>query len=101
MALLDDAKVACRVTSTAFNGEITDLISSALADMGITDIRADLLMNTDSPEPLIKQAVLTYCKMNFGLQRDDYYERLKASYDEQKAQLLMSSTYADWGDSDA
>lgn len=101
MALLDDVKVACRVTSTAFNGELTDLISSALADMGITDIRADLLMNTDSPEPLIKQAVLTYCKMNFGFQRDDYYERLKASYDEQKAQLLMSSAYAEWGDLNA
>lgn len=101
MALLDDVKVACRVTSTAFNGELTDLISSALADMGITDIKADLLVATATPEPLIKQAVITYCKMNFGFQRDDYYERLKASYDEQKAQLLMSSAYADWGDLNA
>lgn len=101
MALLDDVKVACRVTSTAFNGELTDLISSALADMGITDIKADLLVETATPEPLIKQAVITYCKMNFGFQRDDYYERLKASYDEQKAQLLMSSVYADWGDLNA
>lgn len=101
MALLDDVKVACRVTSTAFNGELTDLISSALADMGITDIKADLLVATATPEPLIKQAVITYCKMNFGFQRDDYYERLKASYDEQKAQLLMSSVYADWGDLNA
>lgn len=101
MALLDDVKVACRVTSTAFNGELTDLISSALADMGITDIKAALLVETATPEPLIKQAVITYCKMNFGFQRDDYYERLKSSYDEQKAQLLMSSAYADWGDLNA
>jgi hypothetical protein len=39
--------------------------------------------------------------MNFGFQSNDYYERLKASYDEQKAQLLMSSKYTDWGDSNA
>lgn len=96
MALLDDVKVACRVASTVFDNEILDLISSALADLGITDIKADVLTDTD-PEPLIKQAVITYCRMNFGFQSDAYYERLKASYDEQKAQLMMSSSYTDWG----
>lgn len=100
MALLDDVKVACRVASTVFDNEILDLISSALADLGITDIKADVLTDTD-PEPLIKQAVITYCRMNFGFQSDAYYERLKASYDEQKAQLLMSSSYTDWGGTNA
>ena len=100
MALLNDVKVACRVASSAFDDELTDLISSALADLGITDIKETLLVNTD-PQPLIKQAVITYCKMNFGFQADGYYSRLKAAYDEQKAQLLMSSPYTDWGDSDA
>lgn len=100
MALLDDVKVACRVASTAFDNELNDLISSALADMGITDINAELLVK-NNPEPLIKQAVITYCRMNFGFQSDTYYARLKASYDEQKSQLLMSSQYADWGDLNA
>lgn len=100
MALLDDVKTACRVTSTAFDTELNDLISSALMDLGIVDIQASLLVS-ENPTPLIKQAVITYCKMNFGFQSNDYYTRLKASYDEQKAQLLMSSEYADWGGSDA
>ena len=100
MALLDDVKVACRVASNAFDTELNDLISSALLDLGITDIQASLLVS-DNPTPIIKQAVITYCKMNFGFQSNDYYERLKASYDEQKAQLLMSSEYTDWGDSNA
>lgn len=100
MALLDDVKVACRVASTAFDNELTDLISSALDDMGITDIKPELLVDSN-PDPLIKQAVITYCRMNFGFQSDTYYSRLKASYDEQKAQLLMSSQYADWGDLNA
>lgn len=101
MALLEDVKVACRVTSTAFNTELDDLISSAFKDLGITDINASLLVESDTIEPLIKQAVITYCKMHFGFQSDGYYERLKASYDEQKAQLLMSSAYTEWGGSDA
>lgn len=98
MALLDDVKQACRVTSNVYDTELTDLISAALADMGITDIRSSLLTGTD---PLIKRAVLTYCKMNFGTLEDSVYDRLKSSYDEQKSQLLMSSTYTDWGDCNA
>ena len=96
MALLDDVKVACRVTSTAFDNELTDLINAGLADLGITDINSALLVSTGIL-PLIKRAVLTYCKMNFGEVEEGKYDRLKASYDEQKAQLLMSSTYNTWG----
>lgn len=94
MALLDKVKVACRVTSTAYNEELTDLINAAFADIGITDVKPELLTETDA-EPLIQRAVITYCRLNFG-QPDDY-DRLKKSYDEQKAQLLMSSPYTDWG----
>ena len=90
MALLDKVKMACRVTTTAFDTELTDLISAAFADMGVTDIKPDVLM-----EENITPLVQTYCRMNFG-QPDDY-DRLKASYDEQKAQLLMSGDYTDWG----
>jgi hypothetical protein len=52
---------------------------------------------------LIAQAVKTYCRIHFpydGME-EATLERLKTSYDEQKAQLLMSSTYTDWGDIDA
>ena len=100
MALLDDVKVACRVTSTAYDTELTDLINAGLADLGITDIDNNLL-GTTGIMPLVKRAVLTYCKMNFGTIEDSVYDRLKASYDEQKSQMLMSSSYTDWGDSDA
>lgn len=94
MALLDKVKMACRVTTTAFDTELTDLISAAFADMGVTDIRPEVLTE-ENMTPLVQRAVTTYCRMHFG-QPDDY-ERLKASYDEQKAQLLMSGDYTDWG----
>lgn len=95
MALLDKVKVACRVTTTAYDEELHDLISAALNDIGITDVSPELLTDDQNIMPLIQRAVITYCRLNFG-QPDDY-DRLKKSYDEQKAQLLMSSTYTDWG----
>lgn len=100
MALLDDVKVACRVTTDTFDDELSDLILAGFADIGITDVRKSILNEGCCPA-LVKRAVLTYCKMNFGQVEDGVYDRLKASYDEQKSQLLMSSDYTDWGDADA
>lgn len=82
-------KTALRVTTCAFDDEIGDLINAALFDMeraGITN------KNTD--DPLVRRAVITYCRMNFG-QPDDY-DRLKKSYDEQKAQMGMATGYTTW-----
>lgn len=100
MALLDKVKAACRVASNAYDEELTDLIESGLDDMGITDIKSAVLTSTDT-DPLIRKAVITYCRMNFGYQDELAYNRLKASYDEQKSQLLMSGKYTDWGGLDA
>ncbi len=89
MALIDDVKLALRVTTNAFDPEISDLINAAVADMGIAGVS-----NNDTADPLVKRAVITYCRLNFG-QPDDY-DRLKASYDEQKAQLGMATGYTTW-----
>lgn len=89
--MLDKVKLALRITTTAFDSELNDLIASALADLGIAGVIAD-----DETDPLIIRAVTTYCRVNFG-QPDDY-DRLKAAYDEQKAQLQTATGYTDWGD---
>lgn len=89
MVLLDKVKTACRVTTDVFNSELSDLIDAALLDMGIAGVT-----NNDTQDALIIRAVITYCKMHFG-QPDDY-DRLKASYDEQKAQLSMATGYTTW-----
>ena len=98
MALLDKVKMACRVTTTAYDEELSDLICAGIRDVGITDVREELLQNVNQLPPLVQRAVITYCRLNFG-QPDDY-DRLKRSYDEQKAQLLMSSAYTEWGGTD-
>lgn len=91
--MLDKVKMALRITTNDMNAELTDLIASALADLGITDI-SDSVLVAESCPVLVQTAVITYCKMHFGLPED--YDRLKRSYDEQKAQLSMASGYTDW-----
>lgn len=90
--MLDKVKLALRITTTAFDNEIDDLITAALADLGLAGVT-----NQEQTDPLIIRAVTTYCRVHFG-QPDDY-DHMKASYDEQKAQLMMATGYTDWGDS--
>ena len=87
--MLEKVKLALRITTTAFDGEIEDLISAALADLGIAGV-----ITEEQDDPLITRAVITFCKANFG--EPDEYDRLKAAYDEQKAQLQMATGYTDW-----
>jgi hypothetical protein len=91
MALLDDVKVACRVTSNTFDSELNMLIESAKVDLGIAGV---VLPN--SLDSICDVAIITYCKLHFG--NPDNYEQLKASYDEQKSQLSMSSGYTNYGE---
>lgn len=88
---LDKVKMALRITTTAYDSELTDLIEAAKLDMGIAGV-----ILPSSLDELCSRAVITYCKMHFGLPEDA--DRLKRSYDEQKAQLVTATGYTDWGD---
>lgn len=87
--MLAKVKLALRITTTAFDDEINLLIDAAKLDLGIAGVELPTTLDA-----LIERAIITYCKCNFG-QNDDY-DRLKASYDEQKAQLSMATGYTDW-----
>lgn len=87
--MLELVKVALRITSTAFDTELNMLIDAAKKDLGI----AGVTLPTELDD-ICKQAICTYCKMNFG--NPSNYDKLKASYDEQKAQLSMSTGYTEW-----
>ena len=87
--MINQVKRALRITTDVFDDEIGDMIDAAIADMGIAGVT-----NDNIGDPLVRQAVITYCKCHFG-QPDDY-DRLKASYDEQKAQMSMATGYTTW-----
>lgn len=83
--LLQRVKLALRITTEAFDDEISDLIESAKLDLGIAGIdipKDDALCNT---------AIVTYVKLHFGEPSDP--DRLSTSYDNQKAQLQMATGY--------
>jgi len=89
--MLDKVKMALRITTNALDAELTDLIEAAKADLGIAGV-----VLPETLDAICTRAVITYCKMSFGLPED--YDRLKRSYDEQKAQLVSATGYTDWGD---
>lgn len=93
MALIDEIKVALRVTSTAFDDEISGLIEAAKLDLGVAGVTA-----VSEDDALIVRAIATYCKANFG--NSENYDKLKASYDEQKAQLSTHTGHTTWSEDD-
>lgn len=89
--IMEAVKMALRVMTDAFNDELDELILAAIADMGIAGVTSQ-----DTADPIIRRAVVTYCRLHFG--EPDDYDRLKAAYDEQKAQLSMATGYTLWTD---
>ena len=85
--MLNKVKMALRITTNAYDAELEDLINAACADLGVVGVDASF----STGDSLLTMAIITYCRMRFG-QPDDY-ERLKASYDEQKAQLISCTGY--------
>lgn len=98
--ILTKVKTALRVSINSFDDEITDLIEAAKLDLGIAGVRnADIESGVDPTDALIVRAITLYCKLYFGEpSTSDHWKSLKDAYNEQKAQLSMSTGYTDWGD---
>ena len=98
--MLNRVKLALRIATAVFDAEILNLISAAIGDIRHAGATFQVTIVTDAAgtvtdytieDPLASQAVVTYCRLNFGSPED--YDRLKVSYDEQKGQLRESSAY--------
>ena len=87
--LIAKAKKARRITTTAYDDEVTRLLEAAFLDLGVAGVEVP-----EQLDALVTQAAITYFIANFG--EPEHYDRLKASYDEQKAQLSMATGYTDW-----
>ena len=87
--MLELVKLALRIATSTFDAELNLLIAAAQTDLGIAGVTLPAEL-----DPICQRAIVTYCKMNFG--EPDEYDRLKASYDEQKAQLSMATGYTTW-----
>ena len=93
MTLLEKTKLALRVTVNNYDTDIADLIEAAQSDLGIAGVTLPQTLDA-----LCERAIITYCKVHFSSLPDGEFSRLKASYDEQKAQLMTATGYTEWGD---
>lgn len=90
--MLELVKMALRIKTDAYDTELNMLIQAAFLDLTAAGVD---LFTASTADDLVKMAVCTYCKANFGMPEDA--DRIKRSYDEQKAQLSMKTNYTDWG----
>lgn len=88
--MLNDVKDALRISGDDLNTEIQDLIDSAKADLKLSGVHESKLLDTD---PLIKRAVIVYCKAHFGYDDPKVAERFEASYWSLKTHLTLSAEY--------
>ncbi len=90
--LIDDVKKALRISSsnTAFDTEVQDLINGARLDLeqsGVSFVKAN-----DDTDALVKRAITTYCKAQFGYDNPDA-ERFQQSYEMLKQHLSLAGDY--------
>ena len=90
MPILDDIKIALRISNTAYDSEINDLVAAARADLRLSGILESKV--NDDTDPLIKRAIIIYVKANFGWNNPDA-ERLQQSYNMLKIHLALSQEY--------
>lgn len=88
-ALIYSAKMAGRITTKYYDVEVERLLNAAMLDLGVAGV-----VIPSEVDDLVRQAAITYFLMNFG--SPENYDRLKASYDEQKAQLSTKTGYTRW-----
>ena len=91
--LINAAKLAARIKTNAFDSQVSHLLNAALLDMGVAGVEIP-----EATSALVTQAAITYFLMHFG--SPDEYDRLKASYNEQKGQLSTCTGYTRWEVSD-
>jgi hypothetical protein len=87
--LFYDVKLALRISNAAYDEEIDNLILEAKEDLEWVGILPAKIIDTDV---LIKRAILTYCKANFGLNNPDSV-KLQLSYEAIRNHLAMSIDY--------
>lgn len=100
--MLSEVKLALRLTTEVYDDELLRLISSGIIDLQMVGANFDVTEVTEGSvvtdytitDSLVVTALITYVKLHFGAPAN--YDKLKASYDEQKAQMRETSAYSAW-----
>lgn len=91
--LLERVKGAMRIDGEDHDIELSDLIDTAKKLLNEAGVLESKLTDTD---PLIRQAVITYCKGHFGIDAKDG-EKFAWSFEEMKKHLSLLQSYTSEG----
>ena len=104
--MLQEAKLALRVSAEIYDAEICDLIEAGARDLEIagvvipgtvdfttttSDGAVTITDNSTLTDALVVRAILTYVRLHFGSPND--YDRLEKAYETQKTQLMHAVDY--------
>ena len=91
--MLEKVKLALRIKSTAYDAEIQALISACKIDLGLAGVLSSKIetVETDDVDSLIENAIILYCKANFGY--DESAPRFAEVYMKQKIAMSLSIEY--------
>jgi len=88
-------RAALRINHAKSDDEISDLIAAARYDLCVLGgIKPEKVR--DETDPLIKRAITSYVKAEFGLDNGDA-ERYRESYEMLKKHLMLSEEYKEIG----
>lgn len=92
--MLGKVKLALRINNSAYDNEITDLINTCKKELELAGIASSKLesSNNNSYDEMITQAIILYCKANFGFDNDEA-ERYSKSYESIKIFLCTNLEY--------
>ncbi len=87
--MLEDVKNALRISDDDFDNEIRDLIEAAKSDLETSGV-ASSFIREDKNGPLIKNAIINFCKAEFGYDNPDS-DRFRRAYESLKIKLALRS----------
>lgn len=104
--MLKEAKLAMRIVTDAYDGEIVGLLEAGARDLEIAGVvlpgtvsfaetENGVQDNSTLTDNLCRRAVITYARMHFG--SPDDFERLQGAYEIQKVQLMHAGQYTRYG----
>ena len=108
--MLKEAKLALRVTASAYDAEIASLRMAGANDLHIAGVvlpgtvsftvaNYEVQDQSTLTDPLVQRAIFTYAAMRFG--NPPNYDKLREAYETQKVQLMHASVYTDYGEDDS
>ncbi len=81
--MIQKVKTALRISGTAFDDEVADLIAAAKADL----MGAGVVV--DDSDPLHQQAIVCFCKSRYGYEDPQQADRFWKSYEAHKIHLAI------------